>query len=393
KGEPNPLSWPAVSSEFGILDACGFPKDAFYYLKSWWTSEPVLHILPHWNWKGKEGKEISVWAYSNCDQVELFLNKKSLGRKSMPRNGHIEWVVKYTPGTLLAKGFKNGKENIKSQIETTGNSAAVQLIPDRISINANGEDVSVISVRVNDAKGLNVPTANDEITFNLEGPGKIIGVGNGDPASHEPDKFVETVSSAKISRMNVLVLKSLESWPTIAATTSESDWKPAFRSNRNDDWKIYKDSLIALRGSFELSDLTSQTVVNLFAKSIANNQSIYINGHLLASNIKRNDNQSFKLNPATIQKGKNEYVVVGKRFRKKSEWDEPNTNPGVIQVVVPAETWKRKAFNGLAQVIIQTTKQSGEIKLTATSGGLTSGTLKVTSNAVISRPTTEDAAK
>ncbi|HEX7585938.1 MAG TPA: beta-galactosidase GalA, partial [Prolixibacteraceae bacterium] len=379
KGEPNPLSWPAVSSEFGILDACGFPKDSYYYLKSWWTSEPVLHILPHWNWKGKEGKEISVWAYSNCDQVELFLNKKSLGRKSMSRNGHIEWVVKYTPGTLLAKGFKNGKEIIKSQVETTGNSAAIQLIADRTSIKADGEDISVITVRINDAKGLNVPTANDEITFSLEGPGKIIGVGNGDPASHEPDKFVETVSSAKISRMNVLVLKSLESWPAVATTTSESDWKPAFRSNRNDDWKIYKDSLIALHGSFDLPDLTSQTIVNLFAKSIANNQSIYINGHLLASNIRRNDAQTFKLDPTTIQKGKNEYVVVGKRFRKKSEWDEPNTNPGVIQVVVPAETWKRKAFNGLAQVIIQATKQSGEITLTATSGGLTSVTLKVTS--------------
>ena len=148
-----------------------------------------------------------------------------------------------------------------------------------------------------------------------------------------------------------------------------------------------------MRGSFEIADLTDKTVVNLFAKSIANNQSIYINGHLLASNIKRNDNQSFKLDPATIQKGKNEYVVVGKRFRKRSEWDELNTNPGIIQVVVPAETWKRKAFNGQAQVIVKSTKQPGEITLTATSGGLKAGTLKITSNAATSRPTTEDFAK
>lgn len=393
KGEPNPLSWPAVISEFGILDDCGFPKDSYFYLKSWWTSEPVLHVLPHWNWKGNEGKEISVWAYSNCDQVELFLNKKSLGKKPMPKNGHLEWMVKYTPGILLAKGFRNGKEIIKSVVETTGNSAAVQLNADRTSIKADGEDVSVVTVRINDAKGLNIPTANDEVTFSLSGPGKIIGVGNGDPASHEPDRFVETVSSARISRMQELVLKSLDSWPAVSATAAESDWKPAFRGNRNQDWRVYKDSLIALRGSFELPDLNDKTIVNLFAKSIVNGQSIYINGHLLASNLRRNDAQSFKLDPATIKKGKNEYVVVGQRFRKKSEWDEPNTNPGIIQVVNPADAWKRKAFNGLAQVIIQSTKQSGEITLTATSGELVPATLKITSNETLLRPTTEDAMK
>jgi beta-galactosidase len=294
---------------------------------------------------------------------------------------------------LQAKGFKNGKEIIKTQVETTGNSAAVQLLADSVSIKADGEDVSVITVRINDAKGLNVPTANDEVTFSLSGPGKIIGVGNGDPASHEPDQFVETVSSAKISRMQELVLKSLDSWPAVSVTAAESDWKPAFIGNRNQDWRVYKDSLIALRGSFELADLNENTIVNLFAKSIVSNQSIYINGHLLASNLKRNDAQSFKLDKATIKKGKNEYVVVGQRFRKRSEWDEPNTNPGIIQVVNPADAWKRKAFNGLAQVIIQSTKESGEIILTATSGGLAPATLKIVSNAAVLRPTTEDAGK
>ncbi|MGE5393874.1 MAG: glycoside hydrolase family 2 TIM barrel-domain containing protein, partial [Candidatus Saccharibacteria bacterium] len=371
KGEPNPLSWPAVVSEFGIIDACGFPKDAFYYLKSWWTQEPVLHLLPHWNWKGKEGQEINVWAYSNCDQVELFLNKKSLGKKPMPKDGHIEWPVKYTPGTLVAKGYRNGKEIIKTQVETTGSPSAIQLIADRPVIKADGEDVSVITVKINDAKGLNVPTANDEVTFSVEGPGKIIGVGNGDPASHEPDRFVESVSSVKISRLSELVLKRLEDWPAIAATAKESDWKPAFRSNRNQDWKEYKDTLIALRGSFELPELTAKTIVNLFSKSVVMDQTIYVNGKLIASNLGRNDTQSFKLDISTLQKGKNELVVVGKRFKKRSEWDEPNTNPGVIQVVTPAQSWKRKAFNGLAQVIVQSAQQPGEIILKATAPGLT----------------------
>jgi len=377
KGEPNPLSWPAVVSEFGILDACGFPKDGFYYLKSWWTAEPVLHLLPHWNWKGREGTEISVWAYSNCDQVELFLNKKSLGRKPMPKNGHIEWPVKYTPGILMAKGYKNGKEIIKAQVATTDNSSSIQLIADRQVIKADGEDVSVVTVRINDAKGLNVPDANDDITFAIEGPGKIIGVGNGDPASHEPDHFIETVSSVKISRMSELVLKSLDDWSAVSSSSKETDWKPAFRSNRNQDWREYKDSLIAVRGSFELNELDAQTIVNLFAKSIVTNQAIYINGQLVASNLGRSDAQSFKLDLSTLQKGKNEYVVVGKRFKKRSEWDEPNTNPGIIQVVQPADSWKRKAFNGLAQVIIQSTQQPGEIILKASSEGLATGVMKI----------------
>lgn len=385
KGEPNPLSWPAVVSEFGILDACGFPKDSYYYLKANWTKEPVLHLLPHWNWKGKEGKEISVWAYSNCDQVELFLNKKSLGRKPMPKNGHIEWPVKYTPGTLVAKGYKNGKEIIKTQVETTANASAIQLIADRSSIKADGEDVSVVTVKINDAKGLNVPVANNEVTFSIEGPGKIIGVGNGDPASHEPDRFIETVSSVKISRLSELVLKSLEDWPAVAATAKDEDWRPAFRSSRNQNWKEYKDSLIAVRGSFELPELTSQTIVNLFGKSVVTGQTIYVNGKLVASNLGRNDAQSFKLDNSILQKGKNEFVVVGKRFKKRSEWDEPNTNPGVIQVVTPAESWKRKAFNGLAQVIVQSTRQPGEIVLKATAAGLVPSTIKIKGEQTILR--------
>lgn len=386
KGEPNPLSWPAVSSEFGILDACGFPKDSYFYLKSCWTAEPVLHLLPHWNWKEKEGQEISVWAYSNCDEVELFLNKKSLGRKPMPKDGHQEWTVIYAPGTLLAKGYKNGKKIIESQVETTGDAAAIQLIPDRISIKADGEDVSVVTVRINDKQGLNVPDANNEITFSINGPGKIIGVGNGDPASHEPDQFIEKVSAVKISKMQELVLKNLDSWTEVASSISESDWKPAFQKNRNDDWKVYKDTLLALRGSFELPELTGKTIVNLFPKSIVENQSIYINGHLLASNISKDSEQSFKLDPAIIQSGKNEFVVTGKRFRKKSKWDEPNTNPGSIQVVIPEKPWKRKAFNGLAQVIVQSTKENGKITLKATGAGLSPATIKLAAESTTPRP-------
>ena len=190
RGEPTPFGWPAVASQFGILDLCGFPKDGMFYLKSWWTDEPVLHVFPHWNWPGKEGQEIPVWVHSNCDEVELFLNGKSLGRKTMKKNSHLEWPVKYTPGTLLARGYKGGKEILTSIEETTGQAAAVQLAPDRSALAADGADVAVITVQVADGQGRMVPTVDNAIAFEITGPGKIIGVGNGDPASHEPDQFI-----------------------------------------------------------------------------------------------------------------------------------------------------------------------------------------------------------
>jgi beta-galactosidase len=155
----------------------------------------VLHVFPHWNWPGKEGQEISVWACSHCEEVELFLNGQSLGRKPMTKNSHLEWPVKYTPGTLLARGFKGGKEILTAKVETTGQPATVQLTPHRATLQADGEDVSVITVQVADAQGRMIPTAENLITFELTGPGKIIGVGNGDPSSHEPDQFIDTGQS------------------------------------------------------------------------------------------------------------------------------------------------------------------------------------------------------
>jgi beta-galactosidase len=188
-GEPSPMGWPNISSQFGILDRCGFPKDAFYYYQSWWQTNPVLHLLPHWNWPGKEGQGLRVVAYSNCRQVELFLNGVSLGRQEMKRNSDLAWQVKYAPGTLSAKGFDAaGNVIIDTKVETTGNAAQIVLTPDRKTINADGEDVAVFTVAARDAQGRAVPVAQDKINFALEGPGNIIGLGNGDPSCHEPDK-------------------------------------------------------------------------------------------------------------------------------------------------------------------------------------------------------------
>ncbi len=190
RGEPTPYSWPNVSSHFGILDTCGFPKDNFFYYQAWWTDEPVLHILPHWNWPGKEGREIEVWVHSNFEAVELFLNGQSLGKKNMPRLSHLEWKVAYQPGKLEARGYKNGKVAAKTIVETTGEPDKLVLTTDRKSINADGQDVAVINVSAIDAQGREVPTANNLVKFEITGA-KILGVGNGDPSCHESDKGSE----------------------------------------------------------------------------------------------------------------------------------------------------------------------------------------------------------
>lgn len=377
RGEPNPFGWPQVSSQFGLLDLCGFTKDIFYYLKSWWGDEPVLHIAPHWNWKGNEGKEINVTAYSNCDEVELFLNDKSLGKKNMQRNGDLQWQVNYEPGILEAKGYKKGKLILTEKIETTGKEEAIELTADRKTLKANGEDVAVVTIKVVDSKDLIVPTANNEIQFDIEGEGKIIGVGNGNPSSHEPDRYFETIITNNIVDLKELPVDDLNNRTEIAEGYDDSGWIPAF-SNESEDWREYKDTLIVIRGTFELPEITDEAKVNLFTKSIVENQTLYVNGYLIAENILRNDpNQSFRLKHDIIKTGTNEYAITGKRIRKKHQWDVPNRDPGLVQVVYPAEQWKRKVFNGLAQIIIQSTKKAGEITLSADSPGLNLAVMKI----------------
>jgi beta-galactosidase len=191
RGEPTPYKWPCISSHFGLMDTCGFPKDLYYYYLAWWTDKPVLHLMPHWNWRGREGQTNLVRCFSNCKSVELFLNGKSLGKQDMPENQYLDWHVLYAPGLLSAKGYNGSKLATETKVETTGAPAAVRLQPDRSTITADGEDVSVIDVAVVDAKGRVVPNADNLVQFELSGAGKIIGVGNGDPSSHEPDKASE----------------------------------------------------------------------------------------------------------------------------------------------------------------------------------------------------------
>ncbi len=187
-GEPTPYSWPSRSSYFGIIDLAGFPKDIYYMYQSEWTDKPVLHIFPHWNWE--PGKVVDVWAYYNhADEVELFLNGKSLGiKKKQGDDLHVMWRIPFEPGTLKAVSRLNGKTVLTSTISTAGKPAKIELVADRSNIKADGKDLSFVTVKILDKDGNIVPNADNRINFKINGQGFIASVDNGDPVSHDPFK-------------------------------------------------------------------------------------------------------------------------------------------------------------------------------------------------------------
>jgi len=223
RGEPTPYGWPSVNSQFGIVDMCGFPKDDYFYYKAWWGPEPVVHVFPHWNWEDRIGEEVTVWVYSNAEEVELLLNGKSQGSQHMKPRTHVEWKVKYEPGALEARGSKGGKVVAVEKRETTGKPATIKLTADRTEIDADGEDIAVLQVEVLDKEGRAVPTADDMISFRISGDGVLLGVGNGDPNCQEADNLPKRslfnglaqviVQSSSKSAGGIVVEAYTEEWP------------------------------------------------------------------------------------------------------------------------------------------------------------------------------------
>ena len=368
RGEPTPYGWPTVISYHGMLDLCGFPKDVTGYLRSWWTKDTVLHLLPHWNWKGEEGKVKDVWVYSNCTEVELLLNGKSLGKKKMEPLGHLEWKVPYQPGTLQALGFINGKKIRVTKRETAGEASKAELVADRNSIRADGMDLSVITVSVADAGGRILPTAANGFTFELEGPGRIIGVGNGNPVSLEPERFIPSVHAVQPF---LIKEKSLIQFPEnknlLEPDFDDAAWEPAFKADRDSLFGRQAKWVIS-RGHFVLPETDSTTVFTYFSRNIGKAQSVYINGTRIASELYADS--VIRLSQSVIRPGKNSFVIVSMPFLKVYPWDEVNKDPGMIQLYTPAGRWQRKLFNGYAQVLVQSTGQKGKIILRASAAGL-----------------------
>ncbi len=382
RGEPTPYSWPCINSHFGILDVCGFPKDNFYYYQAWWTTNIVLHLLPHWNWPGKAGQEIRVDALSNCEEVELFLNDASLGRQPMKRNSKLSWQVKYAPGVLSAQGYNGGKLVAAQKVETTGAAAVVQLKPNRAIINADGEDVSVITVSATDAKGRAVPVAQNLIHFELSGPGKILGVGNGDPSSHEPDTFVPQMPVRAIA---------VNDWRwKLAELPAKGGLAPEYAPGFDDSvWNLIKPKTDGDTGDLVLGEGQSgifRAHVTVTEADLANPGvqvrfgGIDDRGWVFVNNQRVGESRDWAAQPAfdikkALHPGDN-VIAVG----VYNESGGGGLNPDVNLEIVGRPTatpWSRSLFNGLAQVLVQSTKDVGEIKLTATADGLTPTTATI----------------
>ncbi len=372
RGEASPFKWPNISSEFGILDVCGFPKDVYYYYQSWWTDKPVLHLMPHWNWPGKEGQAIDVRVFSNCEEVELFFNGQSLGKKTMPKNSHLQWTVKYAPGTLSAKGYTGGKIIMEEKVETTGAPAVVQLTPDRATINADGKDVSVFTVSVADAQGRIVPVANNLVHFELSGPGKIIGVGNGDPACHEPDVYrpefpVRSVTLDDGWRWKE-VANARRRQAEFATNYDDASWPTADVKTDNGQLQEHQQAVFRVKFQVSKTDLTAESIQLSFER-IDDDGYVYVNGRRVGVTHVQQMPAAFEIK-SFLHPGEN-IIAVGV---------SNDGGPGGISEGVNLEYrdkpiqphWQRSVFNGLAQVIVQSAHDAGEIKLTATAEGVSS---------------------
>ncbi len=252
-GEPTPYfgssdpkenegDWPARSSYFGMVDLAGFPKDRYYLYQSQWTTKPMVHILPHWNWPGREGQAIPVMAYTNAEQVELFLNGKSLGKKTrgsdpfeIPVGGNVSssgkfttkyrllWQVPYQPGELKAVAYSNGKQVATDEVHTAGAPAKIVLVPDRSLLKADGDDLSFITVRIEDKDGNLCPSADNLVHFQVTGAGDITAVDNGNAATTEP--FHANYRKA-FSGLALLIVRAREQAGVIHVVASADNLSP-----------------------------------------------------------------------------------------------------------------------------------------------------------------------
>jgi len=225
KGEPTPYDWPCINSNFGVIDIAGFPKDTFWYYQSWWINKTVLHVFPHWN-KPESGLAQPVWVYSNAASVELFINGASQGKQQMPQLDHVEWATQWVSGAIRVVAYDAQGTVVATQtIETTGAPAAIVLEVEYGSdgIYADKQDVALIKASIVDSAGRTVPTASNKITFEVSNLGRLIGVGNGDPSSHEPDKANYRSAFNGLARA---VVQSTVTVGIISVTASAEGLKP-----------------------------------------------------------------------------------------------------------------------------------------------------------------------
>lgn len=365
RGETTPFEYPAISSQFGILDTCGFPKDSAWYLRAWWRDEPVLHLFPHWNWAGHEGQEIVVGCYSNHEEVELLVNGHSLGRQAMPRNGELSWKVTYAPGTLEARGYRGGKVVATEQIETTGASSALVLTPDRPQVASSADDVVIFTVAAKDSAGRLVPDAANLVTFAVTG-GKILGVGNGDPGCLEPDTF-----PANVRAIPVVAWRGRIAPGTAREASDPIAFEPLSRLGNWLAPKPQPGEVYDLAATLTRGEIPPGTTLTLFLPSLGTKTSVWLNGREIAHDVDTTQaGPALPLDVAQLMAGENRVQLLVTPFADGRNHIPELDRIGALQIATAAPAAQRSLFNGLAQVIIQAPRSAGEIRLRAFADGL-----------------------
>ncbi|CAM3718130.1 beta-galactosidase GalA [Roseateles saccharophilus] len=368
RGETTPFGWPAISSQFGMLDTTGAPKDSGYYLKAAWTAEPMVHLLPHWNWPGREGQPIDVRAYANTDEVELLLNGRSLGRQALQRYGHLQWSVPYEPGNLTARGYRSGQLVATETVATTGDGNAVGLSADRAKLRAGGDDVALVRVTVVDREGRVVPTAGQRIAFETTGPMRLIGMGNGDPGSHEADKPTELHRYAAATGWRHRGIERPEDAAALLADTSDAGWRDPFAWTPPEQQPADRAwNLVQARLSRHAP--AGQRLM-LFIGDVALGTRVYLDGREVKLR-QEAGMAAFDLEPADTE------VTLSLVFptpaggtRALFDAAQSGRRWATLRITTPAGPWQRSVFNGQAQLILQSTGEAGRATLRAIGDGL-----------------------
>ncbi|RZL32433.1 MAG: DUF4982 domain-containing protein, partial [Rubrivivax sp.] len=379
RGETTPFGWPAISSQFGMMDTTGALKDSGQYLKAAWTAEPMVHVLPHWNWPGREGQPVDVRVYANTEEVELLLNGRSLGRKALQREGHLQWSVPYAPGSLTARGYKGGQLVTTQTVATTGEGTAVRLTVDRPRLRQGGDDVAVVTVNVVDREGRVVPTAGHRVTFETSGPVQLIGMGNGDPGSHEADRPAELHRYAAATGWRHRGLARPEEAAAFMAGVAGAPqagwrdpfaWVPPDQQPADSAWNVVQATVTrtapaGTRQVLLLGDVAPGVQFHLDGRPVAPRQEAGM--------------AAIDLDPGTAPQATLTAVFPTPPGGTRALFDaaQGGRRWATLRTTTPAAPWQRSVFNGQAQVIVQATGKagdSGRATLRAASEGLAPAT-------------------
>ena len=378
RGEPSPFVNQDSCSNFGIMDLCGFPKDVYYYYQSWWTAEPVLHLMPHWN--HTPGEPVRVVVYTNCDAVELWLNQKKIGEQRVERDGCAHFATIFEPGELMAIGYQGGKEILRDICVTAEEPAVIRIQPDRNEVAADG-DVAILTVQLEDAHGTPVPHADRLLYFRVQG-GVPIGVGNGDPVSTEPEVFPDLVEDHPLGEWflrqgGIVIPVSVETpcqekpWgrQDLMEITEVEEGHPAFNDRKRLIWSVQsspeecKEYTVSFQGEGGKAQLVF--------KKIYGEYEIRLNGTQIAagkdhSTKHRDRDWSSCVLDVSLVKGENRLTVVC-----KSSTGRCGLHDGVYRRSTRRAVWSRSTFGGKCMLLVRS--QQEPIHVEAFGQGLESG--------------------